>query len=281
MERYHSPRIAEAAKLDELSLPGEPQLALDDLAGLAPSAGVARIERRKRAREGLTDGEAARRYHECTGNGARSSSPGVPAACYFPRDLFFCFFTFRLSIGAFASVPRETGLGTRCFFDFPAMPILLDRGRVATSDPTLQAVGGCAGRASRQTLASPERGVAWVDWPCGQNSGRNPEGRQRASSARDDGASANRVHVAGPALLPEDLRGCWNSPSPTERKRQPRRIVRSARRGGGANECAQPNATFARAGLRSQRPARAARSCAGASSSSYSDARRRAIAGQP
>ena len=34
----------------------------------APSAGVARIERRKsRAREGLTDGEAARRYHECTG----------------------------------------------------------------------------------------------------------------------------------------------------------------------------------------------------------------------
>jgi hypothetical protein len=50
MERYHSPRIAEAAKLDELSLPGELQLALDDLAGLAPSAGVARIERRKRAR---------------------------------------------------------------------------------------------------------------------------------------------------------------------------------------------------------------------------------------
>lgn len=187
MERYHSPRIAEAAKLDELSLPGELQLALDDLAGLAPSAGVARIERRKRAREGLTDGEAARRYHECTGNGARSSSAGVPAACYFPRDLFFCFFTFKLSIGAFASVPRETGLGTRCFFDFPAMPILLDRGRVATDDPTLQAVGGCAvlcaGRASRQTLASPERGVAWSDWPCGQNPGRNPEGRQRASSA--------------------------------------------------------------------------------------------------
>lgn len=149
MERYHSPRIAEAAKLDELSLPGELQLALDDLAGLAPSAGVARIERRKRAREGLTDGEAARRYHECTGNGARSSSAGVPAACYFPRDLFFCFFTFKLSIGAFASVPRETGLGTRCFFDFPAMPILLDRGRVATDDPTLQAVGL---RLARETM---------------------------------------------------------------------------------------------------------------------------------
>ena len=33
MERYHSPRIAEAGKLDGLSLPGEVQLALDDLAG--------------------------------------------------------------------------------------------------------------------------------------------------------------------------------------------------------------------------------------------------------
>ena len=52
------------------------------------------------------------------------------------------------------------------------------------------------------TLAGPARGVRWLNWPCGQNPGRNPEGRQRASSARDDGASANRVHVAGPALLP-------------------------------------------------------------------------------
>ena len=33
MERYHSPRIAEANELDGLSLPGEVQLALDDLAG--------------------------------------------------------------------------------------------------------------------------------------------------------------------------------------------------------------------------------------------------------
>ncbi len=46
MERYHSPRIAEAAELDGLSLPGEVQLALDDLAGsvreglLALSVGV-------------------------------------------------------------------------------------------------------------------------------------------------------------------------------------------------------------------------------------------------
>lgn len=46
MERYHSPRIAETAELDGLSLPGEVQLALDDLAGsvreglLALSVGV-------------------------------------------------------------------------------------------------------------------------------------------------------------------------------------------------------------------------------------------------
>lgn len=46
MERYHSPRIAEAGELDGLSLPGEVQLALDDLAGsvrkglLALSVGV-------------------------------------------------------------------------------------------------------------------------------------------------------------------------------------------------------------------------------------------------
>jgi putative transposase len=46
MERYHSPRIAEAAEHDGLSLPGEVQLALDDLAGsvreglLALSVGV-------------------------------------------------------------------------------------------------------------------------------------------------------------------------------------------------------------------------------------------------
>ena len=46
MERYHSPRIVEAGELDELTLPGEVQLALDDLAGsvreglLALSVGV-------------------------------------------------------------------------------------------------------------------------------------------------------------------------------------------------------------------------------------------------
>ena len=63
---------------------------------------------------------------------------------YLPRDFFFCFLTFKLCIGTFAAVPRETGFATPCFFDFPAMPILLDRGRVATDDPTVQAVGGCA-----------------------------------------------------------------------------------------------------------------------------------------
>lgn len=33
MEKYRSPRIAAAAELDELSLPSEVQLALDDMAG--------------------------------------------------------------------------------------------------------------------------------------------------------------------------------------------------------------------------------------------------------
>ena len=68
--------------------------------------------------------------------GATTSAPAAapllvsrgPAARYFPRDLFFCFFTFKLTIGAFAPVPRETGLETGCFFDFPAMAILLGRG---------------------------------------------------------------------------------------------------------------------------------------------------------
>jgi hypothetical protein len=41
----------------------------------------------------------------------RSFVTGRPrAAYYFPRDLFFCFFTFRLTIGAFTPVP-ETRVG--------------------------------------------------------------------------------------------------------------------------------------------------------------------------
>lgn len=50
------------------------------------------------------------------------------AACYVAGDVFFCFFTFPLAIGAFASVPSGTGLVTRCFFDLPAMPILVIAG---------------------------------------------------------------------------------------------------------------------------------------------------------
>jgi hypothetical protein len=124
--------------------------------------------------------------------------PEERAACYFPRDLFFCFFTFKLTMGAFTPVPRETGLGAGCFFDFPAMLILLE----ATDDHTLQAIGGSpipAVRllAERSRHHTSTRGVGWLDWPCGQNTGRNPEGRQRASCARDDGASANRVRVQG------------------------------------------------------------------------------------
>jgi hypothetical protein len=85
---------------------------------------------------------------------------GAAARCYFPRDLFFCFFAFKLTIGAFTPVPRDTGLGAGCSFDFPAMPILLNRGRETANDPTLQAVGqwACPVRGSHlaKTLASSE-----------------------------------------------------------------------------------------------------------------------------
>ncbi len=101
------------------------------------------------------------------------------AACYFPRDVFFCFFTFKLSIGALASVPRETGLGTRCFFDFPAMPILLDRGRVATDDQAFlrNHFDSCA--SSLRSTTSPFR------WPAGvtraSTVNRSQRGRPPAS----------------------------------------------------------------------------------------------------
>jgi hypothetical protein len=156
-------------------------------------------------------------HHKCPGQ--PPCRPEEPAACYFPRDLFFCFFTFKLTMGAFTPVPRETGLGTGCFFDFPAMLILLK----ATDNRTLQAVGGSACpaparlSAKRSRLQTPAQGVGWLDWPCGQNTGRNPEGRQRASSARDDGASANRVRVQGQYSRSGEVRDAWNTSSPTER----------------------------------------------------------------
>jgi hypothetical protein len=32
----------------------------------------------------------------------------------------------------------------------------------------------------RKAAATRLKGVDWLDWPCGQNSGRKPEGHQRA-----------------------------------------------------------------------------------------------------
>jgi hypothetical protein len=52
--------------------------------------------------------------------------------------------------------------------------------------PTLQSG---ATRPSRRRIFR----AGWLDWPCEQSPGRNPEGRRRAPSARDDRASANRV----------------------------------------------------------------------------------------
>jgi hypothetical protein len=50
--------------------------------------------------------------------------------------------------------------------------------------------------ASRQNAReSAKKRSGMVGLALRQNTGRNPEGRQRAASARDDGASANRVQV--------------------------------------------------------------------------------------
>ena len=78
-----------------------------------------------------------------------------------------------------------------------------------------------------------QTGVRWSDWPCGQNPGRNPEGRQRAASARDDGASANRVLVAGSGLVRLGARSAivpppWRRPAQRSAPRQARRRDRRA-----------------------------------------------------
>jgi len=113
--------------------------------------------------------------------------PKAPAAYYFPRDFFFCLFTFKLTIGAFAPVPRDTGLCSGCFFDFPAMPILLDRGREATDEPTLQAVGGCvvlcAGAPlARSACESVEREKDGWTGLAARTLAETPNGRQRAGA---------------------------------------------------------------------------------------------------
>jgi hypothetical protein len=156
-------------------------------------------------------------HHERPGNVL--CRPEEPLACYFPRDFFLCFFTFKLTMGAFTPVPRETGLGTGCFFDFPAMLILLE----ATDDRTLQAKGGSAcpapARLSVEQLAPPDSrtrsrmvGLALrpEHWP-------KPRRPSTRLCARDDGASANRVRVQGQYSCSRWLRDSWNTSSPTER----------------------------------------------------------------
>ncbi len=87
-------------------------------------------------------------------------------------------------------------------------------------------------RASRQDACESRRGVRWLDWPCGQNPGRKPEGRQRASSARDDGASANRIHVAGPVCSCQENYAVARTARARLSASDSRvSIVRSARRG--------------------------------------------------
>jgi hypothetical protein len=86
------------------------------------------------------------------------------AACYFPRDFFFCFFTFTLTIGAFVSVPREPGLGAPCFLDFFAIPISSIEGEWHRTIPRYRP---CAVGLSRRS----QKGVGRSDWPCRQNTG--------------------------------------------------------------------------------------------------------------
>jgi hypothetical protein len=70
-------------------------------------------------------------------------------------------------------------LGTRCFFDFPAMPILLDRGRVATDDQAFlrNHFDSCASSLRRTT--SPFRWPARVTRVSTVN--RSQRGRPPAS----------------------------------------------------------------------------------------------------
>jgi hypothetical protein len=42
------------------------------------------------------------------------------------------------------------------------------------------------------------KGVGWLDWPCGQNPGRKPEGRQRAST-REATSPGKQDSTVGPA----------------------------------------------------------------------------------
>jgi len=44
------------------------------------------------------------------------------------------------------------------------------------------------------------KGVGWLDWPCGQNPGRKPEGRQRAST-REARSLGEQDSTVGPAPL--------------------------------------------------------------------------------
>jgi hypothetical protein len=112
-----------------------------------------------------------------------------------------------------------------CFFDFPAMPILLDRGREATDEPTLQAVGGCvvlcAGAPlARNACESVEREKDGWTGLAARTLAETPNGRQRASGARPmepwptEFTSQASTLARGRTPLP-------GQPEPDERKRQP------------------------------------------------------------
>ena len=189
------------------------------------SAGVARIERRKGAREGLTD----RRPRVALPRRRRQRSllvVGQKLRCVLLPARLLLLLSPSADHRRLHSGSSDTGLGTGCFFDFPAMPILLDRERVATDDPTLQAVGGCAAPLRSSRLS---KGVPCMDWSCGQNPGRNPEG-VNVRSVRETMESRQTNSRRRASTLARGRTPLLGRPSPAERKRQP---VASARRDGG------------------------------------------------
>jgi len=164
----------------------------------------------ERAQEGVTDGEAARRYRVHRPRRPLFVGQRLRCALLPARPLLLL-----LHLQAVHRRLRLGSQGNRVGHTMLLrLPCHADPPRSRASGNGRSHVTG-HGRMRCPLRWSCESGVGWLDWPCGQNPGRNPEGRRRASSARDDGASANRVPVAGPALCQTDRRRRWNSPNPT------------------------------------------------------------------
>jgi hypothetical protein len=101
-------------------------------------------------------------------------------------------------------------LGTRCFFDFPAMPILLDRGRVATDDQAFlrNYFDSCA--SSLRSTPSPLPLARWSDPGYRPSIGRNEEDhrRRRGHERRAPRAEARLGSLVPRIVLPRAAGHC-------------------------------------------------------------------------